>query len=159
MEHNRSTGEAVNDARLLREIGEMFDHVDPVPDAVMQGARAVFAWRNFDALLAELIDAQSPQSVTVRGHGDVRMLTFHAPGLTVAVESTEVGGTRRLVGQLAPPGPDEVSLEAVHRPGAPTASPVDHLGRFSVSAVPAGLIRLSCALPDGTRVVTEWVET
>lgn len=159
MERNRSVGENVEDSRLLGKLGVMFDRIDPVPDAVTAGARAAFAWHDFDAAVARLIEAESLAGSSVRSNGEHRLLTFEAPGLTVAVEATEIHGARRLVGQLVPAGPNRVSLEIADRADESVQAPVDHLGRFTVSAVPAGLIRLRCALPDGTRVVTEWVDT
>ncbi|HEV3174310.1 MAG TPA: hypothetical protein VGZ32_28430 [Actinocrinis sp.] len=159
MERNRSVGENVEDARLLAKLGVMFDHVDPVPDAVTAGARAAFAWRDFDAAVARLIESESLADAGVRANGEHRLLTFEAPGLTVAVEATEIHGARRLVGQMVPAGPDHVSLEIAHRADESVQAPVDHLGRFTLSSVPAGLVRLRCSLPDGTRVVTEWVDT
>ncbi|HEU5332565.1 MAG TPA: hypothetical protein VFU73_07375 [Actinocrinis sp.] len=159
MERNRSTGENVDDSRLMQRLGVMFDHIDPVPPSVTAGARQAFAWRDFDAAVAELIEAESLAGSSVRANGEHRLLTFEAPGLTVAVEATEIHGARRLVGQLVPAGPDHISLEMADRATESVQAPVDHLGRFTLSAVPPGLVRLRCALPDGTRVVTEWVDT
>lgn len=158
MESNRSVGESVEDAKLLRRVGVMFDHIDPVPDAVVAGARSAFAWRDMDAQLAQLIDDEQLVGSATRAHGEHRLLTFEAPGMTVAIEATEVGGTRKLIGQLVPSGPHHVALESAVQTGQSLTAPVDHLGRFSLSAVPAGLVRLRCTMPDGTQVVTEWVD-
>ncbi len=78
--------------------------------------------------------------------------------MTVAIEATEVGDGRKLIGQLVPSGPQQVALESATQTGQSLTAPVDHLGRFSLSAVPAGLVRLRCTMPDGTQVVTEWVD-
>jgi hypothetical protein len=152
MESNRSVGESVDDAKLLRRVGAMFDHLDPVPDAVISAARSAFAWRDMDSQLAQLIGSAT------RAHGEHRLLTFEAPGMTVAIEATEVGGARKLIGQLVPSGPNHVALESAAQTGQSLTAPVDHLGRFSLSSVPAGLLRLRCTMPDGTQVVTEWVD-
>lgn len=159
MESNRSVGESVEDAKLLRRIGAMFDHLDPVPDAVTAAARAAFAWRDIDAQLARLIDAEQLVGAATRAHGEHRLLTFEAPGVTVAIEATEINGARKLVGQLVPSGPHSVALESADEAARPLSAPVDHLGRFTLNSVPAGLIRLRCTLPDGAQVVTEWVDT
>ena len=158
MEANRSVGESVEDAKLLKRIGVMFDHVDPVPDAVLAGARSAYTWRDMDAQLAQLIDEEQLVGSATRAHGEHRLLTFEAPGMTVAIEATEVGGARKLIGQLVPSGPHHVALESAAQTGQSLTAPVDHLGRFSLSAVPAGLVRLRCTMPDGTQVVTEWVD-
>jgi hypothetical protein len=159
MESNRSVGDSVEDAKLLRRIGTMFDHIDPVPDAVMAAARSAFAWREMDAQLARLVDAEQLVGSAIRAHGEHRLLTFEAPGVTVAIEATEINGARKLIGQLVPSGPHHVALEAAAQTGQLLTAPVDHLGRFTLAAVPAGLIRLRCTMPDGAQVVTEWVDT
>lgn len=185
MTDGSSIGDAVEEALLMRRIADMFDWADPVPRAVVEGARAAFGWRDLDAELARLVEDELLQGTAVRADGEQRLLTFEAPGLTVAVEATEIGGSRRLVGQLVPPGPGQVWLESggenpehtAHgaqpddargsgsggpggaRTGAGRSiqAPADHLGRFTITLVPAGPVRLRCELPDGERVVTEWV--
>lgn len=159
MENNRSVGESVDDAKLLRRISAMFDHHDPVPDAVTNAARSAFAWRDLDAQLAQLIDAEQLVGSATRAHGEHRLLTFEAPGVTVAIEATEINGARKLIGQLVPSGAHHIALETAAQSGQQLTAPVDHLGRFTLQAVPAGLIRLRCTLPDGAQVVTEWVDT
>lgn len=159
MESNRSIGETVEDAKLIRRVGAMFDHLDPVPDSVTAAARSAFAWCDMDAQLARLIDEAQLVGAEVRAHGEARLLTFEAPGMTVAIEATEINGARKLIGQLVPSGPHHVALETAAQSGQQLTAPVDHLGRFTLSSVPAGLIRLRCTLPGGTQVVTEWVDT
>jgi hypothetical protein len=185
MTDGSSISEAVEEALLMRRISAMFDWADPVPRAVLEGARAAFGFRDLDAELARLVEDELLQGTAVRADGEQRLLTFEAPGLTVAVEATEIGGSRRLVGQLVPAGPGQVWLESGSGEpgrGAPEAlegaepgaqaqgadsaqagtvsaiqAPADHLGRFTVTLVPAGPVRLRCELPGGERVVTEWV--
>jgi hypothetical protein len=165
MDDSRSLGQTVRDVRLLRRVGALFDEIDPVPDSVLEAARAALEWRDFDARVARLIEDEAYSGdfagvrAGVRATGEHRLLTFEGPGLTVAVEAVEISGSRRLVGQLVPAGPDSVTLEAAGRSGHPLQARVDHLGRFSLGGVPAGLVRLRCMLPDGTQVVTEWLET
>ncbi|MGH3415588.1 MAG: hypothetical protein ACRDVE_21345 [Actinocrinis sp.] len=159
MESNRSLGQSIEDAKLLRRVGVMFDHLDPVPDAVQAAARSAFAWHDLDAQLASLVDSEQLVGSSTRAHGEHRLLTFEAPGVTVAIEATEVNGARKLIGQLVPSGPHHVELETAADAGRQLIAPVDHLGRFSLASVPAGLIRLRCTLPDGAQVVTEWLAT
>jgi hypothetical protein len=205
----RSLGAAVDDAALIRKLGEMFERVDAVPAEAILAARSAFAWRDMDAALARLVADEELEGAAVRADGDQRLMTFEAPGLIVAVEATRFGSARKLVGQLVPPGPNRVRLEAAAGgfgeagpggwaaaepadPGAGREGPADqasdkiayqysdrcahgtagsprpdaasgieveadHLGRFAVARVPAGPVRLRCVLPDGDRVVTEWV--
>ncbi len=158
MESNRSIGDAVEDAKLLRRVGVMFDHLDPVPDSVRAAARSVFAWHDMDAQLARLIDGELLVGTRTRAQGET-LLLFEAPGLTVEIRATEINGARNLVGLLAPNGPDLIALETAAQNGQQLTAPVDRYGRFTLTSVPAGLIRLRCTLPDGSQVVTEWVNT
>ena len=63
--------------------------------------------------------------------------------------------TRRIVGQLVPPGAFTITLLVGD---AALDETTDRLGRFSFDAVAPGPVRLVVTDPDGTAVVTtEWV--
>lgn len=143
-----------DDVRLLAALNAMYDQDDPVPEEVLAAARGAFCWRDFDAELAKLLDAESLAGQAVRATGDQHLLTFESEHATFVVESTELAQGRKLVGQIVPAGPSELWLESAS--GATAAAAVDELGRFSLPQLPAGPARLRCELPDGTRVVTEW---
>lgn len=136
---------------------------DPVPPSVLEAARAAFAWRTIDADLAELeYDSlfDAPTLVGVRGLPGPRLVTFEAADVCVEVEVHEVGGLRRLIGQIVPPQPGIVTVR--YKDGNAGVD-ADDLGRFQVPDVSAGPVSLQCRLaPDadgpGERVVeTEWV--
>jgi hypothetical protein len=145
----------VADSMLLVRLGGLLDTVEPVPADVVLAARSAIAWRDLDAQLALL---KADEGVLVRGHGDQRLLTFEAPDLTIVVEVTEVGEGRKLVGQLVPAGPAEVSLQNARQPDDMLSAPVDSLGRFALPEIPSGHIRFRCALPNGQKVVTQWLD-
>lgn len=147
-------GDDTVNAALLAEIRGLAALIDPVPPEAIAAARSAFAWRTMDAELAELTadSAVDERLAGVRGAGTPTMLTFDAPGLTVEVELQEVGGHRRLMGQLVPPGPGLVEVR--HRAGAATV-PVDEVGRFSADDVAAGPVSLRCS--SGAQIVeTDW---
>jgi hypothetical protein len=150
-----SLNQTVADATLLSRLAGLLEAVEPVPAEVVLAARSAFAWRDLDAQLAVLT---VEDGALVRGHGDQRLLTFEAPDLTVVVEVTEVGEGRRLVGQLVPAGPAEISLETARAPQQQLHAPVDALGRFALPEIPAGHIRFRCVLSDGQKVVTQWLD-
>jgi hypothetical protein len=147
-------GDEYDDVRLLAELNSLYESEDPAPDSVLAAARGAFAWKDFDAELARLLDEESLAGQAVRATGDHRLLTFEAEHLTFVVEATELAHGRKLVGQVVPAGPRELWLESAG--GASTAAAVDELGRFALAQLPAGPARLRCELADGTRVVTEW---
>ena len=63
--------------------------------------------------------------------------------------------SRRIVGQLVPPGAYTITLLVGDQE---LAAATDRLGRFSFDAVAPGPVRLAVTEPDGTHVVTtEWV--
>jgi hypothetical protein len=147
-------GDEYDDVRLLADLNSLYENDDPVPEEVLAAARGAFAWADFDAELARLLDQESLVGRSVRATGDHRLLTFEAEHLTFVVEATELTDGRKLVGQVVPAGPRELWWESAG--GDSTAAVVDELGRFSLPRLPAGPARLRCELPDGTRVVTEW---
>ena len=151
---NLTNDASEEDIGLLRQLGAMFDVVDPVPPEVLQAGFAAFTWRTIDAELAELAeDSLLTGAGGVRG-ADTRLLTFEAPSVNVVVEVTEIGDRRKLVGQLIPACSDTLRIE--HPAGATTVS-VDEQGLFSADALPAGPARVALSTPGGGAVVTSWV--
>jgi hypothetical protein len=157
-----SIGDSVGDSRLLARLGAMFDETDPVPEVVIGGARLALGWRDPDARLARLVEAEQLVGTPVRAHGDHQLHTFDAPGLSIVVEVTEVGSGRRLVGQVDPPVTTHVAVrcggvENVFASVGLLQVPTDPLGRFTAESVPAGPLSLRCILEDGSAVETSWI--
>jgi hypothetical protein len=145
---------SVSDDDLLELVGRALRAADPVPDRVLEGARAAWTWRTIDEELAELVFDSAAELTGVRSEDTARQLTFRAPGMEIEVMVTDEA-TRRVVGQLVPPGSFTVTLVTGDAAVADTA---DRLGRFTFDAVAPGPVRLVVADPDGTVVVTtEWV--
>jgi hypothetical protein len=145
---------SVSDDDLLELVGRALRAADPVPDRVLEGARAAWTWRTIDEELAELVFDSAAELTGVRSEDTARQLTFRAPGMEIEVMVTDEA-TRRVVGQLVPPGSFTATLVTVD---AALADTTDRLGRFTFDAVAPGPVRLVVADPDGTVVVTtEWV--
>ncbi len=139
----------MRDDQLLARIAEMLEMADPMPDAVVEAAKAVFTWRTIDAELAALqFDSATEELVGVRSAETVRQLTFAADDLEIEVTVL----SDRIVGQLVPPQPGEITLR--DRSGESSAQ-TDGLGRFTIERIPRGPVRLTCGLADRT-VQTEW---
>jgi hypothetical protein len=81
----------------------------------------------------------------------IRALTFTSAYLSLELEVT--GGS--LFGQVIPP--QAGTLEAQTRAGATTTTPVDEIGCFSVTPMPASPFRLRCRTADGAHVLTGWI--
>jgi RNA polymerase sigma factor (sigma-70 family) len=147
-----------NDDVLLDELRGLASDFDPVPDAVRDAARGSFTWRTIDAELAELAYDSALDSATVAGvrsEDAVRLLTFETPDLTIELEVTEVGGRRRVLGQLVPAVPGLVELR--HASGLLQLA-ADERGRFGADDVEPGPVSLRWrGGDDGPAVTTEWV--
>ncbi|MEA2001847.1 MAG: hypothetical protein U9N84_08195 [Actinomycetota bacterium] len=146
----------IKDEQLLARLNAALDAADPLPEAVVDAAKASFTWRTIDAELAALVfDSAAEDLVGVRSAGVARQMTFRTPG--VEIELVVVSETsRRLVGQLVPPQAAEIEL---HHEDVTRTAQSDNLGRFAFQDVPAGSVRLTCKL-KGTNdplIQTEWV--
>lgn len=148
------------DTELEEELRRVVAQVEPIPAGLVEAAVGAFTWRTIDADLAELVFdslVDHDEAALVRGTGQGRMLSFRASSLTIDVEVTGTGASRRLVGQLVPP--QRASVDIRHGDNAVTVE-ADELGRFSAGSLQAGPISLRCrphtesALPT---VVTDWV--
>lgn len=133
----------------------LFARVDPVPEPVDDAARSAFTWRTVDAELASLLadSADASSAALVRG-GGARQLSFESPRLGIELEVVATGPReRRLEGQLLPPGSATVTIE---RPGEDGLSvQADELGRFVLSELRAGVVRLHVAL-RGAQIAIPW---
>lgn len=153
-----------DDDELMTELCRLATRLDPPPPHLYDAARAAFAWRRVDrelAVLAELTSdsADEPGLAGVRSHGTARLLTFDAGSVSVEVEvaGTPRAGRLRLIGQIVPPQPGDVTVR--HADGELTVD-ADELGRFRTDEVTAGPTSLRCRLHSGEsaeEVVTEWL--
>lgn len=138
----------------LRTAGQL----DDVPLETMAAAKASFLWRTVDAELAELVGDSAEEDALlagVRSTSTIRMLTFRSPTLTVEVEALDVGGRRRLIGQLVPPQGGRITVR--HGGGTP-AVVADEFGRFTVDDVAPGPVSLHCSGVAGAgETTTDWV--
>jgi hypothetical protein len=145
---------------LLTRLGAVARAIDGPPDLVYEMGRAAFAWRNVDSELALLMADSRLESSMVRGRGpDDRLLSFATGAMTIEVQVSVRRGTRRLLGQVSAgaPVPGGV-LHLDTTTGAAPAVPVDALGRFEVTGVPSGPVRLRVEAPGLRSATTVWVD-
>lgn len=144
----------LTDEELLATLGRALDAADPVPESVLDGARAAFTWRNIDTELAQIVFDSSQELAGVRSEDMNRQVTFEAPGVEIEVMVVE-NGVRKLVGQLVPPA--ERTVELVGGDSVQSIQ-TDHLGRFDFDDIGPGPVRIVVLGADGQRMVqTEWV--
>jgi len=139
----------MTDDDLMARIRAAFEELDPVPAETMAAARAAIRRRDPDAALAALVD-DLVFPAGVRTAAPTRLLTFTGSGITVELEVAQ----HTVTGRLTPPTSARIRLR--HPAGDRTAH-ADRTGRFTLPAVPPGLISLVFHLPDATSIVTSWV--
>ena len=145
---------AASDDALQALLGRALQTAEPVPDRVLAGARAAWTWRTIDEELAELVFDSAAELTGVRSEDTARQLTFRSPGIEIEVMVVD-DVSRRVVGQLIPPGDFAVRL-AVGDDLLEVST--DRLGRFTFETVAPGPVRISIVDPAGTPIVsTEWV--
>jgi hypothetical protein len=146
-----------DDTRLLNELRDLVERIDPVPEGVKHAARGSFTWRTIDAELAQLAyDSAVDEALlaSVRSSSTSRLLTFETPSLTIELELEPQGATSRVRGQLAPPQTAQV---AVRHAGGTAQAEADQIGCFTAEGIAHGPLSLRCELADGAVVVTEWL--
>ena len=147
----------IQDDPLFQRLRGVAEQADPVPDFVLEAGRAAFLLRRIDAELAELVmdSAVDAGSVLVRGPGDdqVRMLSFETASVSVDIQVTTTDGSRTLL-VVVDGASGDVTIET--SAGTSSASIDDH-GRFTVTGIPAGTVRLHLTADDGSAVTTSWV--
>lgn len=147
--------------RLADELRRLFQEETPLPPNLREAAKAVFTWRTVDAEIASLVlDSLSPHAqdaVLVRSaEFQARLLVLEASDLTIEIQVLPQGDRRRLLGQLTPPQPGEITVEHADEVSNGHA---DELGRFLIEGAAPGLMRISVRSASGRRlVVSRWIE-
>ncbi len=150
---------ADGDVLLLERLGRLADVVDPVPHHVLEAARAVYAFRDPDAELMTAVAVDSGRLAAVRGTAPTsRMHFFEFGDLSIDVELTVTGAFGSLVGAVADGALMGGATVTVDTPSASFTTVLDDDGRFSVSAIPLGLVRLCLERPGRPRIDTPWFE-
>jgi hypothetical protein len=147
-------GPGQDEELLLGELARLVRERDPVPPDLVELARNSFTWRTVDAELAELLaDSQQPENAaSVRSStASVRLLAFATETLRLDVEVLAEGTARRLVGELDPGVPAQVTVEYA---GGALSEQTDDLGRFTVGGLPAGWVQVRCAPASGLSLLT-----
>lgn len=147
-----------NDDALLAELQEALRSAGTVDDDLLALGRGAFAWRDLDtdlALLAITHDSVIDARPLVRDaeRAAARTLTLEADSMTVVIDVSRTG----LLGQVAPPAPCEVVLEALD--GVQARMSADEVGAFSTESIPSGLFRLRLVCDGDPVAVSEWIRT
>ena len=163
-----------DDEQFLAALGEAMRARREVPGWFVETGKNAYAWHNIDAELAQLTydslgdplgdslgdspghslsDSLSDRerAAAVRSEAaSIRALTFTSTGLSIELEV----GEGSLLGQIIPP---QAGTLEVHTTAGVASSPVDEIGCFAVTPIPASPFRLRCRTQDGADVLTGWI--
>jgi hypothetical protein len=144
---------------LAERLRQLALEADPVPDLVLESARAALAFRRLDAELAKIVhDSELDGVGAVRGladdaEGEVRLLSFEAPGLSISAQISTSATKRSLLGQVAGA---PITAVSVQTPEAQYPAELGDAGMFRYDGLPSGALRL--LVRTTTReVVGDWV--
>ena len=154
-----SSGLDEADIELLERLGAIADIVDPVPDHVREMGRALFAFRDPDAELMQVVELDGGQLEAVRGSAPTsRMHFFEFGELSLDLELTVSGGFCDVVGVFTHPGGPAGASVTLDTVGASFTTEPDDDGRFEFRRVPVGMARIAVAREGAERHVTPWFE-
>ena len=145
-----------DDEQLLAALSKAMRARREVPEWFVETGKNAYAWHNIDAELAQLTydsdsDTGRDLAAAVRSEvASIRALTFTSARLSIELEVT----SDSLVGQIVPPGPGTLEI---HTMAGVTSSPVNEIGCFAVTPIPASPFRLRCRAEDGADVLTGWI--
>ena len=147
------------DIELLERLGAIAAVVDPVPDHVLEMSRALFAFRDPDAELMEVVELDGDRLEAVRGTSPTsRMHFFEFGELSIDVELTVSGEFCEVVGVVADPGGSEGTSVTLDTVSASFTTVPDAEGRFDLRRVPAGMVRITLERGTRAKVATPWFD-
>jgi hypothetical protein len=145
-----------DDLRLLGELREMYQTLDPMPADLPERIMFSLILRDLDFEVARLSAEEDGRVLAARGAEQSRTITFDSDSLTIMIRvDANHDGTARLDGWLAPPQAREVELKTA---GGSLTVLADPQGRFAFASVPRGTAQLIARpgegdLPDAGRCV------
>jgi hypothetical protein len=146
------------DQDLLVRLGDVAAQADPVPDLVLDLARAAWETRALDAELLRLVAETTGVPAGVRSVVDQpRVLSFDGGGLVLDLQVERAGPGVRLVGQVLP-WPEAGGTVTVEQPdGSRHDAVVGELGDFVVEGLALALLRLHLQPVEGAPLTTGWI--
>lgn len=126
------------DDRLLAELAEALERIDPVPAGMTDRIRFAMDLEELEFEVAEWV--REDELAGVRGSAAPDTITFTVGDLTVMISVVPANGGNRFDGWLVPGGTHTVEVRvAGHEPAMTTA---DAGGRFALPDVPKGVTQI-----------------
>jgi hypothetical protein len=148
-------GDLVADDEELRALVVELDDSDPLPEELLTMAAGLYAWRNADGELLELlVDSATQPLPLARSEPMARVIAFGDGARGIHLECHDSGAMIVLKGAVHPAGEHVVIAERI---GGADTTRADSFGLFELGPMTAGRIRLIVRTPAGSDVlVTPW---
>lgn len=144
----------IDDDQLMAMLRESAAEYDPVPELVIETARAALSTRRLDEEFAELLmDSAATPGLVRADEDDVRLLSFGTERVSVELQLQLSGATVSVRG-LVFGASGELTIE---QSDARHTVPIDTDGWFALTGLPRGATRMHLNATDGGLVTTGWV--
>jgi hypothetical protein len=140
------------DDELLALLGSVLDASEAPSASAVEDATGLFALRQLDGELLELLADSAESAVAQRGVDTARLLRFEGSGCRVEIDAHF--GDSMITGQLTPAG---VSVVTTITTTSSTSTMTDELGRFRLPIGDRGSRRWRVQFDDGRVIVTPTV--
>jgi hypothetical protein len=144
------------DAAILAGVREMWETVDPMPPGLVDQIQfALDLDTSLELEVSRLVESQ--ELAAARTDELTRLVTFESDSLSIMITiEPRVDGTARIDGWLTPGACHAIELRC---PARPMATESDDAGRFSLDAVPMGIVQLIVHLTGNSRrIITPTME-
>ena len=148
------------DADLLTRLGAIAAVVDPVPEALVAMGKGLFAFRDPDAALMEIVETLAVREGTA-GEPASRMHFFEFDDVSLDVEITVGPHFCDILGVVVTAGGGPVPQGwrlVAETTSARFSAAVEADGRFSLTRVPQGMLRFRLERDGASAVATPWVD-
>jgi hypothetical protein len=143
------------DATLLSAVRRMWEAADPMPRGLVERVQFAIDLDGIDFEVSRLVD--TPQPAGARTDEVTRLVMFQSDSLSIMITLEQrVDGTTRIDGWLTPGACHRIEVRC---PSLPMSTESDDAGRFSLDAVPAGIVQLIVHdVENARRIITPTLE-
>ena len=146
------------DRALLAELRRVLEIVDPVPPSVVELGKAAYALRSLDDELMLLVELAAEPAGAVRSAATSRMHFFELGPVSIDIDVRTSGDEVSVVGVVVDADGVDGARVTVSTPSSSVTAEIDDAGRFEVSNLSSGLLRITLDRASGGRAVTPWFE-
>jgi hypothetical protein len=144
------------DAAILSGVRHLWETVDPMPPGLIDQVQfAIDLDSSLDLEVSRLVERH--ELAAARTDELTRLVTFESDSLSIMITiEPRVDGTARIDGWLTPGACHGIELRC---PSRPMSTESDDAGRFSLDAVPIGIVQLIVHLTGNSRrIITPTME-